>query len=102
MIRSAAPLLLATVASLLPLLAPGESHMGNAHERAAAEQSVASAHVLFKIVIPEVLAMDFADAQPHRLLLSAAGHRSIARFESCTPTEAAQAARGMSCTVSTP
>jgi hypothetical protein len=97
-----AKLLLATLASLLPLLAPGESHMADTQQRFTAEQAAASARVLFKIVVPEVLAMDFGDAQPHRMLLSAAGHRAIARFESCTPTEAADPSRGMSCTVSTP
>jgi hypothetical protein len=54
MLRCALPkLLLATVACLLPLLAPGESHLANKEPRAAAEQSVASARVRFKVVIPE-------------------------------------------------
>jgi hypothetical protein len=38
---------------------------------------VATAHVLFKIVIPQVLSMDFAEPAPHRMLLSTGGHRSI-------------------------
>jgi hypothetical protein len=91
----------AAVASLLPLLAPGESHLATGHG-SASEQSVATAHVTFKIVIPQTLAMEFAGTEPHRLLLSAAGHRSIARFESCLPVAAASAPRSVSCTVSTP
>lgn len=104
MIRSAKPnLLVAALACLLfPVWASGESHIASLTEHSTAEPSVATAHVLFKIVIPQVLSMDFAEPAPHRMLLSAAGHRSIARFETCVPARPAQSARGMSCTASMP
>jgi hypothetical protein len=103
MIRCITPkLLLSAAASLLPLWAPGESQMVNLEQRSAAVEARASVHVMFKVVIPEVLSLDLAEARPQRILLSRAGPRFLARVESCVPLEAAQAARGVSCTISTP
>jgi hypothetical protein len=106
---------------LLPLLAQGESSVGPEGQR--------SARVLFKIVIPQVLSVELAEAgrapggqalaiggndgnvlriptaaaeEHHHVILSAAGHRSIAEFAACISSDRAQAASAMRCTVSMP
>jgi hypothetical protein len=124
MIRSAKLNLLVMAAGclLLPIVAAGESRVGTEAQR--------SAHVLFKIVIPQVLSIEIADGEsaylgqalaissnegnvrristtatdaehPH-VILSTAGHRSTVQFATCVATDRAQPASGMSCTVSMP
>ena len=107
---------------LLPVWAPGESNMGSDSQRS---MQVATAHLKFKIVIPQVLSLEIVDAgragalalaisgndqkvyrvsasgrvAHHSLILSGAGHRSIAQFASC---DTAPAVPLVSCTVSMP
>ena len=128
MVRIAKVTLFASMASvLLPVWAPGESHMAS-EPHSASQLPVATAHVLFKIVIPEELSMKILDERagepgltvsgndrkdtplsivgndtaPHQVMLSAVGHRSIARFATCLRSETAQSAPAFSCTVSMP
>jgi hypothetical protein len=103
MTRSATRIsLLAAASLLLPLGAPGESRLAGEQSGSRGELAAATAHVLFKIVIPQELAMDFPAAAPARLTLTKAGHRAIARFETCTASNSAQSERGLNCTVSMP
>jgi hypothetical protein len=128
MVRIAKVKLFAAMASvLLPVLAPGESHMAT-EPHSASQLPVATVHVLFKIVIPEELSMKIDDERAgepgmtisgndrketalsipgndtasHRVMLSAVGHRSIVRFATCLRSETAQSVPALSCTVSMP
>jgi hypothetical protein len=97
---------------LLPLAVSAESRLGNDGQRAAA-------HVMFKIVIPQVLSVQIGqtltvggnnssvfswatggpEAERHRVILSAFGHRSVVQFAACSHAGRDTA---MSCTVSMP
>ncbi len=97
---------------LLPLSVPAESQR-------ATEGQQATAHLKFKIVIPQVLSLDIAESltiggndrrlallpvganAAHHLILSASGHRSIAQFADCSRAGPGQDA-AMNCTVSMP
>jgi hypothetical protein len=108
--------LMSAVCCLLPLAVAAESRLG-------AEGQRSTAHVMFKIVIPQVLsvqigqmlsvggndrsvfllATDGTAAERHQVILSASGHRSVARFAACSPAARdAAATNAMNCTVSMP
>jgi hypothetical protein len=130
MIRSAKlKLLIAVAASLLwPVWAPGESRVAS-DQPSTSQPEVATARVLFKIIIPQELSMEIAeaerageqgmiiggndrkrtpvsimgtDAEPTRVMLSTVGRRSIARLATCVRTASAQSVPRLSCTVSMP
>lgn len=116
---TALKVLLGAVACLLvPLASTAESQLGFGGERA-------SAHLLFKIVIPQTLSVAIAptvagaqtleiggnvhsvfqwggagDDERHQVFLSGSAHRSIVRFAACSRTGARSAS--LNCTVSMP
>jgi hypothetical protein len=97
---------------LLPASLPAESRLGEDGQRA-------SAHLMFKIVIPQVLSVEIGEtlavggnnhgltvwaargSEGHQVILSAAGHRSVAQFAACTRAGAGDDT-AMNCTVSMP
>jgi hypothetical protein len=105
--------LLGAVCCLLPLAAAAESRLGTEGQRS-------TAHLMFKIVIPQVLSVEIREmlaiggndhsvfllatdgtaAERHQVILSASGHRSVARFAACS--RATRDAAAMNCTVSMP
>jgi hypothetical protein len=98
---------------LLPLAVTAESRLEDDGQRAAA-------HLMFKIVIPQVLSMEIgqtlavggnnpsmfllatggSEAERHRVILSGSGHRSVAQFAVCS--RAGRDTAAMNCTVSMP
>ncbi len=96
---------------LLPASLTAESRLGEDGQRA-------TAHLLFKIVIPQVLSVEIGESlavggnnhslallatggpEGHHIILSTSGHRSVAQFAACSRAGAADGA--MNCTVSMP
>jgi hypothetical protein len=123
-------LLIAAAGSLLwPVWAPGESRVASDQPHSSAQLEVATARVLFKIVIPEELSMEIADGQragaqemivggngrrprpvsimgadaaSTRVLVSTVGRRSVAQLATCVQSPSADSAPRFSCTVSMP
>jgi hypothetical protein len=97
-------------ALLIPASVPAESQLSEDGRRA-------TAHLMFKIVIPQVLSVEIGETlaiggndhslalwaaggtEGHHMILSGSGHRSVAQFAACTHVGAGNTA-GMSCTVS--
>lgn len=97
-------------ALLIPASVPAESQLGEDGRRA-------TAHLMFKIVIPQVLSVEIgetlgiggnnhslallaAGASPgHQIILGRSGHRSVAQFAACSRVGSGDTA-AMSCTVS--
>jgi hypothetical protein len=98
---------------LIPVSVPAESQLGEDGRRA-------TAHLIFKIVIPQVLSVEIGEtlgvggnshsshslalmtaggSEGHHIILSGSGHRSVAQFASCTHVGVGDTA-AISCTVS--
>ncbi len=101
---------------LLPLSVPAESGLSDGDQRT-------TAHLMFKIVIPQVLSVDLGQtlsvggnqqkvflltpgeggivAEHRQIIMSLSGHHSIAQFAACSRTGASDHP-AMSCTISMP